>query len=261
MNSSLMRLAAFSLLLFVCQSIVAQQPVKELYPIEIQTLDLSPEGDAQFKKDRELYNKISEKLNRGIKIEQLTENEKRVLNETNETMEDYWDIIGGGCSWYCGGGPQSVIASSELKAQGSNIYIAKNAHDLSYKNAWVEGATGYGIGEFLLYKFAPESPRITDIIIVNGYVKSHRAYLDNSRVKKLKMYINDIPYAILNLEDQRSQQRFTVEPIGNGNRENIDKLKTLPGWTLKFEILDAYKGLKYDDTVITEIFFSGLDVH
>ncbi|PKL12986.1 MAG: hypothetical protein CVV50_03895 [Spirochaetae bacterium HGW-Spirochaetae-6] len=30
---------------------------------------------------------------------------------------------------------------------------------------------------------------------------------------------------------------------------------------IKFEILDVYKGLKYDDVAITEIYFGGLDVH
>lgn len=38
-------------------------------------------------------------------------------------------------------------------------------------------------------------------------------------------------------------------------------LKAKPDWTLKFEILDIYKGLKYDDVVISEIYFDGLDVH
>ena len=30
---------------------------------------------------------------------------------------------------------------------------------------------------------------------------------------------------------------------------------------MKFEILEVYKGLKYDDTAISEIYFDGLDVH
>ncbi|WP_449508538.1 hypothetical protein [Dawidia soli] len=30
---------------------------------------------------------------------------------------------------------------------------------------------------------------------------------------------------------------------------------------MKFEILEVYEGAKYDDTVISEIFFDGIDVH
>jgi hypothetical protein len=237
------------------------QAVKELKPTKVFALALDAEGEAKFNKDRALFNKVVEKMDKGVKENQLTAEEKRVYSETDDPMGSYWDILGGGCSWYCGGGPDEVKASSSLKAQGTNSYVAQNAHDSDYKTAWVEGVSGYGIGEYLSYKFAPENPRITDVIVVNGYVKSEKAYQENSRVKKLKMYVNDKPYAILNLEDKRSSQRFVVEPIGNGNRQDLEALKLLPAWTLKFEILDVYKGTKYDDVVVSEIYFDGLDVH
>lgn len=249
------------LLLVVHASGIAQSVATELKPSETRLLDLSAEGEAKFNDNLERYAKISEKLSSGTKMEDLTPEERRILNETNETMEDYWDVIGGGCSWYCGGAPQEVTASSALKPQGTNSYGADNAQDLSFKTAWVEGVPGYGVGEYLLYKFSSTSPRITDIIVINGYVKSERAYRDNSRVKKLKMYLNDTPYAILLLDDQRSRQRFKFAPIGHGNREDGKALKLLPSWTLKFEILEVYKGLKYDDVAITEIYFDGIDVH
>lgn len=156
---------------------------------------------------------------------------------------------------------KEVSASSFLKSQGTNNYEPKNAHDLNYKNVWVEGVNGYGIGEYLLYTFGGASPRINEIIVVNGYVKSKTAWENNSRVKMLKLYIDDKPYAILNLKDIRGSQSFKIEPIGNSDRENWDVLKTKPDWTLKFEILDVYNGLKYDDVVISEIYFDGLDVH
>lgn len=204
---------------------------------------------------------VDQKLRDGAELKNLTAEEQRVWGEIDETQEDYWDILGGGCSWYCGGGAKEITASSTLKQQGATSYEPKHAEDLSYKTAWVEGAAGYGIGEYLLYKFTPEAPRITDIKVVNGYVKNKRAYTENSRVKKLKVYLNDQPYAVFNLADTPSVQTFTVAPIGNGNRADFDKLLTQPGWTLKFEIADVYKGTKYDDTVITEIYFDGVDVH
>jgi hypothetical protein len=73
--------------------------------------------------------------------------------------------------------------------------------------------------------------------------------------------LNDEPYAILHLEDRISRQFFKVEPIGNGNRTDRKVLMLRPGWTLKFEVLEVYKGLKYDDLAITEIYFDGIDVH
>jgi hypothetical protein len=129
--------------------------------------------------------------------------------------------------------------------------LPKNAHDLSFKTAWVEGVKGYGIGEYLLYHFRAKAPRITQVKIANGYVKSEKAYRENSRVKKLKMYIDNNPFAVLKLEDRRIEQIFDFEPIGSQTAK----------WTIKFEILEVYQGDKFDDTAITEIYFNGIDVH
>ncbi len=246
-------------LIFISQLGFSQ--IKELNPTSTRLLDLSVAGEKEFNENLEACKKIWDKMSNGVKYDDLSQQEKDALSKVDETMEDYWDIIGGGCSWYCGGGPKEVTASSYLKSQGENNYEPKNAHDLNYKNVWVEGVDGYGIGEYLLYTFSGTSPRINEIIVVNGYVKSKTAWENNSRVKKLKVYIDDKPYVVLSLQDIRGSQSFKIEPIGNSDRKNWDMLKTKPDWTLKFEILDIYKGLKYDDVVISEIYFDGLDVH
>lgn len=240
------------------------QDIKTLNPIIGNNLDFSSEYIAKFnsKESFEKCEKVWKKVNHeGRNYDTLTEAEKNILKYCSPVREDVWDIVGGACSWYCGGGPKNITASSSLNPQGNNSYEAKNAHDLNYKKAWAEGVPGYGIGEYLVYHFVPESPRINKIIVVNGYVKSKSAYNNNSRVKKLKVYINDKPYAILNLKDVIAEQSFEVEPIGNNDRKDWNKLKTQSEWTLKFEILEVYKGLKYDDVVISEIYFDGLDVH
>jgi hypothetical protein len=235
--------------------------IKEMNPTSTGLLDLSIEGEKAFNVNLEACKKIWDKMSKGLKFEDLSKAEKEALSKVDETLEDYWDIIGGGCSWYCAGGPKAVTASSYLESQGAINYEPQNAHDLNYKNVWAEGVPGYGIGEYLLYTFSGSSPRITEIIVVNGHVKSQIAWENNSRVKKLKVYIDDKPYAILNLQDIRGTQRFKVEPIGNSERQNFEILQTQPDWTLKFEIMDVYRGLKYDDVVISEIYFDGLDVH
>lgn len=240
------------------------QDLKVLEPVIGTELDFSPEFISKFNSEKAFADceKVWAKVNaEGRNYRTLTKDEKEVVKYCDEIREDVWDIVGGGCSWYCGGGPKKVSASSSLSSQIDNSYEAKNAHDLSYKTAWVEGVSGYAIGEYLEYHFAPESPRITKIIVVNGYVKTKSAYNNNSRVKKLKVYVNDKPYAILNLKDVIAEQIFEIEPIGNSNRKDLDKLKTQPDWIIKFEILEVYKGLKYDDVVISEIYFDGLDVH
>ncbi|MEO9871185.1 NADase-type glycan-binding domain-containing protein [Ekhidna sp.] len=251
-----MKFLMFSILMIFSQ-IMWSQEFKVFTP-EVKALDFGVEAQAEWA----VKDKAMKALNSGEKSwEELSQKEKTVFEKYGEVYKDMWDIVGEGCSWYCGGGPREVTASSYLQSQGSNIYIPKNAHDLSYKNAWVEGVKGYGIGEFLIYEFAPESPRVTDIIVVNGYVKSESSWRANSRVKKLKVYYNDTPVGILLLEDRIAEQKFKIGQFGKGNRADFEELKKEESWTLKFEILEVYKGDKYDDTVISEIFFDGIDVH
>ena len=234
------------------------QEIKNLNPSYVTMLDFSNKTKAEWV----LRDTWLSQLSSGKKDwDKITPKEKALIEKYGEVYENIWDIMGQGCSWYCAGGPEEVTATSILKPQDSINYKPENAQDLDYKNAWAEGVPGYGIGESLTYHFLATSPRITEIIVVNGYVKSETAYKNNSRVKKLKVYLNDKPYAILNLQDKIANQGFKVKPIGNNNRNDWENLQTLPTWTLKFEIMEVYKGLKYDDVVISEIYFDGIDVH
>ena len=98
------------------------------------------------------------------------------------------ELYSGKCSWYCGGEVQRVTASSHLKSQGKFNYLPKNAHDFDHESAWVEGAQGQGIGEWIEYEFAGACPRVTGVKILAGYVKSKTAYESNSRPKYIKVY-------------------------------------------------------------------------
>ncbi|GAA0722173.1 hypothetical protein GCM10009430_24310 [Aquimarina litoralis] len=227
----------------------------------IEPLEFSKQGEKEFNDNWKAYEAISEKMQNGIDYDDLSIQDKEALDKVSEVHSDYWQVGTDGCSWYCGASVAQVAASSYLSSQGNTTYSPKNAHDFDYKSAWVEGVSGYGIGEYITYSFPQENPRITTISIVNGYVKSEKAWRANSRVKKIKMYLDDEPYAILMMEDKRAAHHFTVPPIGNGDRHNYDELSKLPDWTLKFEILEVYPGEKYEDTVISEIYFDGIDVH
>lgn len=176
--------------------------------------------------------------------------EDKTLLDLGEQDSVLWHFYSAACSWYCGGVILDVSSSSALSTQ----YKGDNAHDFSILNAWVEGAPGNGEGEYLVYTFPGYCPRITTIQILNGYTKTEKAWLDNGRVKRLRMYYNGEPYAILELEDTRRLQSFDVGILGFNDSSAAD-------WTLKFEILDVYPGDKYADTVITELYFDGIDVH
>ena len=167
-------------------------------------------------------------------------------------MTIYDDLYSGKCSWYCGGEVKSVTASSCLSPNKKFDYKGENAHDFSHESVWA--TKDKGIGESLTYTLEGKCPRITTVEILNGHVKSEEAWKANSRVKKLRVWYNNQPYAILALEDSRTLQSFDVGILGYH-----DDAK--PDWTLKFEILEVYPGLKYGDTVIAELYFDGIDVH
>ena len=226
------------LILFACaMGANAQEQVKHIRPKSICQMP---------KISAEEYKNSPEELDR----EDLSETERERLGD----LTVYTDLYAGYCSWYCGGVILSVKASSCLKPQGHFSYEAEHAHDFNHESVWAEGATGQGIGEWLEYEFPGTCPRITTVNILNGHVKSDKAWLENSRPKAIKMYYMGKPYAILELENSRTLQCFDVGVLGPHD-ENA------PNWTLRFEILDVYPGEKYADTVISELYFDGIDVH
>ena len=162
------------------------------------------------------------------------------------------DLYSGRCSWYCGGEVKSIKASSCLKPTSKFNYEGKNAHDFNHESVWA--TEGIGVGQNLTYTFEGKCPRITTVKILNGHVKNETAWRANSRVKKMRMYYNGKPYAILALDDSRTLQCFDVGTLGYHDDSK-------PDWTLKFEIIEVYPGTKYGDTVIAELYFDGIDVH
>jgi hypothetical protein len=164
-----------------------------------------------------------------------------------------------GCSWYCGGTVKSIIASSELNENNGINYSPSNAHDFDKNTAWVEGSPDYGIGEYIEYHFNFDETNnydgglgINRILIANGYKKSLETWKNNSRIKKLKVYLNDEPYVILNLLDSFEVQTVEIDEI------TFPAKKTTK---LKFEIIDIYKGNKYNDTALSLLMFEGTGVH
>ena len=130
------------------------QSIVEMTPTLGSPVNKSPEGEIEFYQGPgALRNRFGKKLKIKMTMNKLTAKEKKIL-ENCEDKENYYDILGYGCSWYCGGGQDTATASSELKPFKGIKYSASNADDLSYKTAWIEGVPGYGIGEYLVYHFS-----------------------------------------------------------------------------------------------------------
>ena len=160
--------------------------------------------------------------------------------------EDLYDLSNS-LGWYSSA--NNIVASSALKAQGSKNYKASNIFDRDPETAWVEGVKGHGIGQWIEFKNVCVRQDgywcgVGSISILNGYAKSDKAWRENGRVKRLKVYCNGKPKYILELQNSRSLQSFKVKGLFS------------KGSTIKFEILDVYPGTKYQDTAISEIDFN-----
>lgn len=256
---------------------VAAQEVPQIETTITQELQYSDQDIKDFKKFDDLQYKVfKEKY-------QLNEADKKFINSFTkkyynnlaqygeelidaEIIEYPWNLLGPGCSWYCGA-VYSTKVSSYLKTIGNNIYTEESLDD-DTRTAWVEGVPGYGIGEYIEFTFPYYGPRATSCTLVNGYYKDDITWKKNSRVKTFNVYENDTLIAIVHLKDTKNIQTFDFpHPIPNRKESedrgpilNKDETFNKPV-KLKFVIKDVYKGDKYDDTAISSIIFDGLDVH
>ena len=189
------------------------------------------------------------KINSGdIDYSELSEYDKAIVDSIEMEVGPMTESVG--CSWYCGGGPYKITASSYLDDYGNINYEPDNIHDFNLLTSWVPKGT---IGMKINFHFKPFAPRINKLIIWNGYIKNNKVWKENARVSKFKVYIDGIPKYYLELEDVTNSQSFEIEPI-----QSKDSLRDL---ILTLEIENIYPGTKYQDVAVSELNFDGLDVH
>jgi hypothetical protein len=198
--------------------------------------DLSLETELQLLERNQLLEKDSISSLEKIRLDSL-------LVKDEETYESVWNVMEGGCSWYCGGGNYKIVSSTNSKGVLAN--------DFSYKTSWLSDSLNNGIGSYLEYHFKYKSPRIHTVIISNGFFESDSLWRFHNRVKSLKVFVNDVSFGILELNDSKSDQSFKIGVVDYKNDKDL---------VFRFEILDVYQGIS-KRTAITEITFDGIDVH
>lgn len=152
-----------------------------------------------------------------------------------------------------------IYSSSNLEQQGNNSYEIKRLADDNYSTAWVEGVSGYGIGEKIEFSYTLDyDGSIIDsvLLIANGYQSSNTAFSNNSRVKQFKIIHDKKLLYVLDLKDEMGLQKIVLTGISyyfqEYQKSGAHKNKTI---RLQLEVTDVYKGEKYDDTAITDIYF------
>ncbi|MBR0814542.1 caspase family protein [Bradyrhizobium diazoefficiens] len=139
-------------------------------------------------------------------------------------------------------GFETYCVSSMLKPQYGNSYGAANLFDASTGTAWVEGASGNGIGEWITIEF--ETLRLVKSIHVqNGYQKSPDIFAKNNRVRQIRVLLSGGESRTFILDDRLSAQLLTLRP-------------PIAAYWLQFIIDDVWAGNKYMDTAITKLLVS-----
>jgi caspase domain-containing protein len=136
-------------------------------------------------------------------------------------------------------GFETYCVSSMLKPQFGNSYGATNLFDASTGTAWVEGAPGNGIGEWVTVEFETLR-RVKSIHVQNGYQKSPDIFAKNNRVRQLRVLFSGGESQIFILEDKLSAQLLGLR-------------SPIAAFWLKFIIDDVWAGNKYTDTAITKL--------
>lgn len=148
------------------------------------------------------------------------------------------------------------LATTAITARASSILSPVESRDLTYgpenlldgdlDTAWSQaGSEGSQdpIGSWVTFDL-PQATDITTVSIINGYVKSDKAYTENARARNIVISTDDGREARATLADVRSLQSIAVD---------------FPGaTTITITVESVYDGDKYPDVALTEVRFSGL---
>ena len=137
-------------------------------------------------------------------------------------------------------GKITVTSSSTLAPQAGNSYAPINAIDGDGRTAWIEGASGDGIGEWL--KVSYDAPKkIRSIYIANGYGKSTKSYRSNSRIREAEIATENGSFLPV-LRDENDEIKITMPANMAGT----------PTRWVKITIKSVYPGTVYKDTALGE---------
>lgn len=103
-------------------------------------------------------------------------------------------------------------ASSVRLAVQANTYYASNAIDGKRATAWIEGADGPGIGEWIRFDFDREI-NLHRILWQPGYFKSPAIWNQNNRLASVRAEFSDGTWRELTFADRMDSQKMDVGAV------------------------------------------------
>ncbi|MFR6566487.1 MAG: NADase-type glycan-binding domain-containing protein [Blautia wexlerae] len=138
-------------------------------------------------------------------------------------------------------GNVNVVTSTSALSEYGMTHSADRVWDNDISTAWVEGVSGNGEGESLVFVF-DDTYRISGLNINAGYQKNSDLYGKNSRPAKLELTFSSGEVYTVDLADQQSAQSINLPAPVDANSVTV-------------KIVSVYSGWKYTDTAITELSF------
>ncbi len=120
-------------------------------------------------------------------------------------------------------------------------YGPESLFDRAMDTAWVEGAPGHGIGQWIVIAF-DQLRLVKSIEISNGYNKDSDIYEKNSRVQEIKVEFSE-----------RQKRNVVLNDTGTTQPIPLPKDQPLKAYWIKFTIESVYPGKKWEDTAISEL--------
>jgi hypothetical protein len=134
--------------------------------------------------------------------------------------------------------PKATVSSSALKGTSTASFQATNLVDNDLSTAWIEGAKGTGLGEWVRFEFTKPT-LLSRIEIFNGYQKDSARFETNPRVKLLNIEFSSGATLLVQLADTQDLQ--FIGPPG----EAVE-------W-VKLVIVSVYPGVESDETALSEV--------
>ena len=161
------------------------------------------------------------------------------LGEWNKTAPEYLRI------------PLKAKASSTLESNRGITYESDNVTDGRMDTAWCEGVEGAGEGQWIeVIQSSKKFENYCDlhgIVITPGYLKNQKTYLNNARIKKVR--VSSCDNTIEHDFDISLPEYFITSPYLISNAI-LDFIKTSE--CFKVTILEVEKGI-FEDSCISEI--------
>lgn len=136
----------------------------------------------------------------------------------------------------------TATASSTLAAQYGYSYYAGNVLSSTATSPWVEGASGYGVGEWIQISTSDgKQATLSEVSIRNGHQRTSDLYYKNGRVQDITLEFSDGSSVYVTLDDYMDWQTIVLsEPVSTSY--------------VRIIIESVYSGSHYTDTCIARVY-------